>query len=408
MDELRWPTYPQHEVVLDSGVSVEDGAGFEVRDTEGNVYLDAIAGIGSAVLGHAHPLWVEAIHRQLGRLASVANSYRTVPQQQLARRLADLFPIEDARVFFANSGTEATEAALKLALRATGRDMIVCFERAFHGRTLGAITLTANPAYRDPYVTCHGESHEGRFARAEVVRLPFGDAAALEACFAQHGERIAGVFVEPIQGEGGVWPATAEYLVGMRALCDRHGALLGVDEIQTGTGRTGCWSAWEAIVGTELRPDILWLAKALGAGYPIGACLTRAELAGHMGLGSHGTTFGGNPVACAAGLATLRILEEEDLLEHAAKQLPTLREIADARPIDEVVEIRGIGAMIGIQIGALDAGRAKPLGAAMRERGVLVTTPGGHTVRLLLPYAAGRTELERVWSVLRDALAATA
>ncbi len=381
-----------------------EGPSFELRDGAGKVYLDAIAGIGCAVLGHGHPTWVEAIRAQLSRVASVANSFQTAPQQQLAKRLAALFPISDAQVFFANSGTEATEAALKLALRATGRDTIVVFERAFHGRTLGAIALTANSRYREPYVTCLGETHERRFATARVLRLPFGDLEAVEACFTENSGSIAAVFVEPIQGEGGVWPASREFLLGLRRCCDEHGALLGVDEIQTGSGRTGEWSAWTSIVGREAEPDILWLAKGLGGGFPIGACLARRKHAVHMGLGTHGTTFGGNPVACAAGLATLKIIEEEGLLASAGAQIGILRELSREQPISAVHEIRGRGAMIGIQVGGLDEGMAKSVGAKMRESGVLVTTPGGHTVRLLLPYAAGRGELARIWAALAHAM----
>jgi acetylornithine/N-succinyldiaminopimelate aminotransferase len=406
MADLRWPTYPSRGIVLDTGISSGDGGALRVRDTEGREYIDAIAGIGCAVLGHGHPLWVEAIHHQLQKIASVANTFHTGPQAKLAARLTDLFPVDDARVFFANTGTEATEAALKLALKATGRDTILVFERAFHGRTLGAIALTANPAYRDPYVTCLGEDHEGRFAEARVLRVPFGDGDAVDAAFAEHGARIAAVFVEPIQGEAGVFPATKSFLLHLRAVCDAHRALLGLDEIQTGVGRTGAWSAWETIVGDEARPDLIWLAKALGGGYPIGACLARADLADAMGFGSHGTTFGGNPVACAASLATLRIIEEEGLMARAAAQRPALDAIATERPLDEVTEIRGYGAMIGIQLGAADAGRAKAVGPELMRQGVLTTTPGGHTVRLLLPYAAGRDELSEIWDALTRACAA--
>lgn len=394
--------------MLDAAVYDEGrvGGALRVRDSNGKVYLDAIAGIGSAVLGHAHPAWVEAIHRQLQKLGAVANTYGHVPQQQLAARLGELFPIDDGRSFFTNSGTEATEAAIKLALRATGRDVIVAFERAFHGRSLGAIALTANPAYREPYITCMGED-AARFATANVARLPFGDEAALEQTFTELGSRIAAVFVEPIQGEAGIWPATKRFLLTARELCDRHGALLGLDEIQSGCGRTGNWTAWQTIVGDDAKPDILWLAKALGGSFPIGACLTTPELAKHMGPGTHGTTFGGNPIACVAGLATLRIIEEEGLLDRAAAQLPGLVKIAEANGIDEVVEIRGAGAMIGVQIGGLEQGRAKQIAPALIEAGVLATTPGAHTVRLLLPYGAGEAELREIWQAIAHACATT-
>jgi acetylornithine/N-succinyldiaminopimelate aminotransferase len=403
---LRWPTYAARNIELDTPVFDDKRAGaLRVRDRAGKVYIDAVAGIGTAVLGHGHPAWVEAISRQLEKLSGIANSYKHTPQQQLAARLAELFPLAECRSFFANSGTETTEAAIKLALRATGRDILVSFERAFHGRTLGAIALTANPAYRDPYVTCLGEDHPDRFARMNVLRVPFGDPAALEQAFADYGSRIAAVFIEPIQGEGGIWPASKRFLLQVRELCDRHGALLGLDEIQSGCGRTGHWSAWQTIVGDEAQPDIVWLAKALGGGFPVGVCLTTAKLAEHMGAGTHGTTFGGNPLACVAALATLRIIEAEGLLERAAAQFPTLEAIAEQHPNPEVSEIRGVGAMIGIQLGGLADGRAKQINDALAEEGVLATTPGGHTVRLLLPYAANEAVLREVWDAIARACA---
>jgi acetylornithine/N-succinyldiaminopimelate aminotransferase len=407
-EDMRWPTYPARGITLDSAV-LEPGrrGALRVRDGDGKIYLDAVAGIGSAVLGHGHPGWVDAIHGQLRKLGAIANTFRHEPQQQLAELLSKLFPIASARSFLCNSGTEATEAAIKLALRATGRDTIVAFERAFHGRTLGAIALTANAAYRAPYVTCLGEDHPDRFASMKVLRLAFDDTAALEAAFAQHGSRIAAVFVEPIQGEGGIWPASKSFLLSARALCDRHGALLGVDEIQSGCGRTGKWSAWETIVGDEAQPDILWLAKALGGGFPVGACLTTPALAEHMGVGTHGTTFGGNPLACVAALATLTIIAEEGLLESAGAQLHTLSRIAAQDPNPEVTELRGAGAMIGIQVGGLRDERAKAITPALMAEGVLVTTPGGHTVRLLLPYAAAEAELREIWTALARACANT-
>lgn len=408
--DLRWPTYPGRGLMLDAAVfdDADQPGALRVRDVDGKVYLDGVTGVGCGVLGHGHRAWADAIHRQLEKLTSVANTFYTMPQQQLATRLADLFPLSGGtRAFFANSGTEATEAAIKLALRATKRDVIVAFDRAFHGRTLGSIALTGNTAYRTPYVSCIGEPDD-RFARMNVLRLPFEDAAALEQAFVEYGKRIAAVFVEPVQGEGGVWPASKSFLLKIRELCDRHGALVGADEVQSGCGRTGRWSAWETIVGDEAKPDIVWLAKALGGGFPIGACLTTAALAEHMGSGTHGSTFGGNPVACVAALATLRLIEDEGLLAKAGAQTPTLRAIAAADPIAEVLEIRGLGSMIGVQVGAVEAQRAKPLGSAMIAEGVLTTTPGNHTVRLLLAYAAGERELLEFWAALRRAIAATA
>ena len=408
MSELRWPTYPSRGVLLDSVVTREGRGSCEIKDSEGKLYLDAIGGIGCIPVGHAHPAWVEAISAQLGTLAASANSFHTKPQLALAKLLCEKFPISNARVFFCNTGTEATEAAIKLALRATGRDTIVAFEGAFHGRTLAALSLTANSNYREPYLGCDEKEAADRFARFKVLRLPFNDLGALRAAFEAHGEKIAGVFMEPIQGEGGIFPASPEFLRGARELCTSHGALLGMDEIQSGVGRTGDWAAWTTLAGEDIEPDILWLAKALGGGFPIGACLTTEALAESMTRGSHGTTFGGNPVACAAGLATMRIIEAEGLRESAAKQIEIVRALARSEPIAAVTEIRGAGAMIGIQIGERSEGRAAAVGDEMMDRGVLVTVPGGHTIRLLLPYFAGEAELGQIWRVLAQAVEATA
>ncbi|MBK7824718.1 aminotransferase class III-fold pyridoxal phosphate-dependent enzyme [Nannocystis sp.] len=411
MQDLRWPTYALRGVTLERAEPHERG-GLRVIDSEGRSYLDAVNGVGCAPLGHAHPRWIAAMHAQMQRLSAAANSFTSGPQQALARRLAERFPVRDARVFLGSSGTEATEAAIKLAVRATGRSIIVAFERAFHGRSLGALSLTANTAYRHPYVRCIGESEPADpFAVAQVLRLPWGDLAAARAAFAAHGPRIAGVFVEPVQGEAGVFPATREFLVGLHGLCREHGALLGADEIQCGSGRVGAWSAWSRIVGDDpaLYPDILWLAKALGGGMPIGVCLAAGELAKAMGKGTHGTTFGGNPLACAAALATFDIIESEGLLAAAAAQLPTLQALAVAQPHARVHEVRGLGAMIGVQVGRPGEQIGNAIGdRLMHDHGILATVCSGHTIRLLLPYRAGEPELREFWRALGRALEVSA
>ncbi len=398
MTDLRWPTYTPRQVLLAQAHEPGPHGTLHVRAADGKVYLDAIAGIGCAVVGHGHPTWARAVAEQAARLASAAGTFWTEPQQTLARALVERFPVPDARVFFANTGTEATEAAVKLALRATGRDVVLAFYGGFHGRTLGALALTANTAYRGPFLhTLDGDAGDGeRYAQVHVEHLPYGDAAALEAAFARHGARVAMVAVEPIQGEAGVIPATREFLLAARRLCDDHGALLGLDEVQAGFGRTGHWSSWSALAGDDSAPDLIWLAKALGGGFPIGACLARADLAAAMTPGTHGSTFGGNPLACAAALATIDIIEGEGLLARAARQIEIVRELAAARPIARVREIRGAGAMIGIDIGD----GAKAVGRAMMDAGVLVTVCAGTTIRLLLPYRAGADALAQVWDTL--------
>ncbi len=413
MQDLRWPTYANRNLVLDGAVfdDVEPGRGaVRVRDREGNVYLDAVGGIGCLPLGHAHPRWVAAVEHQMRKLVAAAGTFWTEPQQRLAAELARRMPWPETRTFIANTGTEVTEASIKLALRATGRDVIVAFERAFHGRTLGAIAMTANASYREPYVACLGEDRKA-FAHMNVARAPWGDLDAVRALFERYPSRIAMVAIEPIQGEAGIFPASREFLVGLRALCSEQGALLGSDEIQSGSGRTGHFLAWTTLVGDDpaLAPDLVWLAKAIGGGFPIASCSTRADLAEHMVKGSHGSTFGGNPLACAAALETLRILDDEGLLAAARDQLPALQAIAAEDPEPRVAEIRGHGAMIGIEIAASATSDVQPaaaLGDAMQAKGVLVTICGGHTVRILLPYHCGTTELRQIWSTLRQVLAA--
>jgi acetylornithine/N-succinyldiaminopimelate aminotransferase len=406
MDDRRWPTYPPRKIALHTAVAsgtTPNRGSFRVRDTEGKEYLDAVVGIGCLPLGHGHPKWIAAVEEQMRTLVASAGTFWTAPQQELADMITARTPIDDARVFFGNTGTEVTEAAIKLALRATGRKVIIAFEKAFHGRTLGAIALTANPAYRAPYVSILGEPDDC-FARMNVARAPFGDLAAVQKLIAEHADQVAMVVVEPVQGEGGIHVASREFLVGLRELCTKHGVLLGLDEIQSGTGRTGNFLAWTSIVGDDpkLRPDLAWVAKALGGGFPIAACIASGELAAHMIKGSHGSTFGGNPLACASALATLRIIDEENLLASAAEQLPTLRRIAAAAALPAVREIRGLGAMIGIEIG--DAELAAKLVGKMQDQGVLVTLSGGTAIRLLLPYHAGETELREIWSTLAGCL----
>jgi acetylornithine/N-succinyldiaminopimelate aminotransferase len=406
MDDRRWPTYPPRKIALHTAVAsgtTPNRGSFRVRDTEGKEYLDAVVGIGCLPLGHGHPKWIAAVEEQLRTLVASAGTFWTAPQQELADMITARTPIDDARVFFGNTGTEVTEAAIKLALRATGRKVIIAFEKAFHGRTLGAIALTANPAYRAPYVSILGEPDDC-FARMNVARAPFGDLAAVQRLIAEHADQVAMVVVEPVQGEGGIHVASREFLVGLRELCTKHGVLLGLDEIQSGTGRTGNFLAWTSIVGDDpkLRPDLAWVAKALGGGFPIAACIASGELAAHMTKGSHGSTFGGNPLACASALATLRIIDEENLLASAAEQLPTLRRVAAAAALPAVREIRGLGAMIGIDMG--DADLAAKLVGKMQDQGVLVTLSGGTAIRLLLPYHAGETELREIWSTLAGCL----
>ncbi|MCH9688509.1 MAG: aminotransferase class III-fold pyridoxal phosphate-dependent enzyme [Deltaproteobacteria bacterium] len=407
MQDPRWPTYTPRNMMLEAAVPPDDGGrgSVYITDAEGNVILDAMCGIGCLPLGHAHPGLADAVHQQMMRLTAAAGTLWTEPQQALARELVERTPIPDGRVFLGNTGTEVNEAAIKLALRATGRDVIIGFERAFHGRTLGSIALTANPKYREPYVSCL-EEPEDRFARINVARATYGDLDSVEAVLSRYEGRVAAVFLEPIQGEAGIYPAERSFLEGLRQLCNRHGALLGADEIQCGAGRTGHFTAWSRIMGDDpaVAPDILWYAKALGGGFPIGACVARKSLADHMTPGSHGSTFGGNPVASAAAVATLRIMDEEDLMTSAGAQLETLRGIAAQNPHARVKDVRGLGSMIGIEIEGEGQTPAAPLGGILKGKNMLATVCSGRTVRWLFPYRVGETILREAWSRLCSAL----
>lgn len=407
MQDLRWPTYTPRNITLErlvrDGDNPNRGAVY-VMGNDDKVYLDAVGGIGCLPLGHAPPRWVNALHEQMNQLVIAAGPFWTDVNAKLAEKILDLSPMSSGRVFFGNTGTEVTEAAIKIALRCTGRDVILAFDKAFHGRTLGSVSLTANPKYRDPYVTTLGEEHT-RFGTMNVARAPLGDLEATAEVLDKYKGRVAMVCLEPVQGEGGINPVSRDFLVGLHGLCREHGALLGLDEIQAGSGRTGDFSAWTTLVGDDpaLQPDIVWWAKALGGGFPISACVAREDLAVSMVRGTHGSTFGGNPLACRAAVETLAIMEEDDLFASAGRQLATLKGIAQARPIAAVKEVRGLGAMLGIDFG--DADVASKLVPATAAQGLLVTTSGGTALRWLFPYWADDDVLGEAWDKLARAVA---
>jgi acetylornithine aminotransferase len=284
-------------------VALVRGEGCRVWDADGREYTDLIAGIAVSALGHAHPAIVESVTRLVGAIAHTSNLFLHEPEITLAERLLALLRA-DGRVFFTNSGTEANEAAIKLVRRRQGpaRPVIVAAENGFHGRSMGSLALTGKKAIREPF------SPFG----VEVTFVPYGDAAALRAAV---GPECAAVFLEPCQGEAGVVPAPAGYLRAARQACDAAGALLVIDEIQSGIGRTGAWFAHQA---DGVVPDVLTLAKGLGGGLPIGTCIELGAAGTALGKRDHGSTFGGNPVACAAALAVLNTIESQGLLGHAA------------------------------------------------------------------------------------------
>ncbi|MFD7325306.1 acetylornithine transaminase [Streptomyces sp. NPDC059875] len=361
------------------------GEGSTVWDESGRSYTDFTGGIAVNTLGHAHPAVVSAVRDQIGRLAHVSNLFVSEPPVALAERLLGLLGGRPGRVFFANSGTEAVEAAFKIARR-TGRPHLVATEGGFHGRTMGALALTGQPAKRTPFLPLPGE----------VTHVPFGDAAALREAVT---EDTAAVVLEPVQGEAGVVPAPDGYLRAAREITRATGSLLVLDEVQTGIGRTGHWFAHQAADGVE--PDVITLAKGLGGGLPIGATVAFGPAAELLGPGEHGSTFGGNPVACAAGLAVLDTIEAEGLLARVVRVGRRLRHGIEGRAHPRVAEVRGAGLLLGVVL-------TEPIAAAVQraaqDAGFLVNAAGPGTVRLAPALTVTEQEVDELVKVLPELL----
>ncbi|HEU5044905.1 MAG TPA: acetylornithine transaminase [Nocardioidaceae bacterium] len=364
------------------------GEGAYVWDTDGNRYLDLLGGIAVNALGHAHPALVGAVTDQLRTLGHVSNFFATEPQIRLAEKLLDLLRVSTGattggKVFFANSGTEANEAAFKLTRR-TGRTGLVAAEGSFHGRSMGALALTAKAAYREPFEPLPGE----------VAFAPYGDAAALDAAVT---DTTAAVVLEPVQGEAGVVVPPAGYLERAREITSANGALLWLDEVQTGMGRTGRWFAH---VDSGVTADVVTLAKGLAGGIPIGACVALGEAGDLLQPGNHGTTFGGNPVAAAAALAVIETIEKDGLLEHAAEVGAALSAaVADPR----VTEVRGEGLLVGLD---LDAKVAPQVVAAAQEAGFIINACAPDRIRLAPPLVLEHSQVEELasaWPKILDA-----
>jgi acetylornithine aminotransferase len=359
----RWdaavlPTYATPPLAL------ARGRGATVQDTDGRAYLDLLGGIAVSVVGHCHPDVVSAVTRQAATLMHVSNLYATEPAVALAERLVALLG-GAGRVFFTNSGAEANEAAFKIARRYGGprRTEVIAAAGSFHGRTMGALALTGQPAKRAPFEPLPGP----------VTFVPYGDAAALAAAVT---ERTAAVVLEPLLGEGGVLPPPRGYLAAARDVTARAGALLVLDEVQTGVGRTGAWFAHQH---ERVRPDVVTLAKGLGGGLPIGACVALGAASDVLGRGEHGSTFGGNPVCAAAALAVLDVIERDGLLQRAGTLGGILR---GTGAIPGVAAVRGAGALLGIVLDQPVATAAEP---AARQQGFLLGTTGPGVLRLAPP-----------------------
>lgn len=364
-------------------VALVSGDGAVVTDADGKNYVDFLAGIAVNVLGHRHPAVIEAVTTQLNTLGHTSNLYATEPGIALAEALVAQLDAP-ARVFFCNSGAEANEAAFKIS-RLTGRTKIVAAQGAFHGRTMGSLALTGQPGKQEPFLPLPGD----------VTHVPYGDADALEAAVT---DETAAVFLEPIMGEGGVVTPPAGYLVKARELTAKHGALLVLDEVQTGIGRTGAFYAHQH---DGITPDVITLAKGLGGGLPIGACIAIGDAAELLQPGMHGSTFGGNPVCTAAGLAVVKTLADDDLVHRADAAGKTLAHGIEELNHPLVDHVRGRGLLLGV---VLTAPQAKAVENAARDAGFLVNAAAADVVRLAPPLVITDAQIDAFLTALPTVL----
>jgi len=396
------PASPEPHVMKTYGrlpMALSHGRGCWLWDTEGKKYLDGLGGIAVNTLGHAHPKLVPALQEQIGKLIHTSNYYAAPLQERLAAKLCEISGLSN--VFFCNSGLEANEGALKIA-RKFGHDKgierpeVIVYEKAFHGRSIATLSATGNPKVQAGF----GPLVEG------FVRVPLNDVGAIEHVAATNPNVVA-VFLEVIQGEGGINPAKVEYLQAVRRICDEKGWLLMLDEVQCGIGRTGKWFAhqWAGI-----KPDVMPLAKGLGSGVPVGAIVCGPRAANVLGAGNHGTTFGGNPLAMRAGIETLTIMEEDKLLDNAANVGAALRAglQRELQGVDGVVEIRGQGLMIGIEL----ARNCGELLSRAAEAGLMISVTADRVIRLVPPLILSAPEAQQIVAILcpliKDFLAAPA
>jgi acetylornithine/N-succinyldiaminopimelate aminotransferase len=377
-------------------ITLTRGRGTQVWDDAGHSYLDFTSGIAVSALGHCHPHWVTSVQRQAGELIHTSNLFRHPNQAELARRLVGY--AGPGRVFFCNSGAEADEALIKLSRlhgmkKAGGVEgkciKVICAQRAFHGRMFGGMSATPQEKIQKGF-------------RPLVPGFAFGELNNLQSFVDLIDEDTAAIFVETIQGESGINPCMPEFLLGLRRLCDRHNLLLMLDEVQCGVGRTGKFYAFEHC---GVRPDAIAMAKGLGGGFPIGAIWIGERAADLFQPGSHGTTFGGTPLACAAALAVLDVIEREQLLAHVMRASGPWIEALTQFTKDfssQVTAVRGRGFLVGLQLTA----EPTPYVTALRERGLLVPPAGNNVVRLLPPLNATTDELARSVEIFRSVLAA--
>ena len=367
-------------------VAFEYGKGMYLYDAQGKEYMDLVAGIAVCSLGYSHPKWVKAMQEQVGKLVHVSNLYHVKEQAVAAEAVASITPGNLNRTLFVNSGAEANEAALKLAVRATGRKKILSALNSFHGRTAGSLAATGQTKYQDTFQP---------LMNLDSFRYyDYGDAESVKKLI---DKDTAALIVEPIQGEGGVRTVDPEFFKAVRDLCTDNGALMIVDEVQTGIGRTG---KWFGIENFGVVPDIISMAKALGAGVPIGAISTYDDLAKVMTPGSHGTTFGGNPLVTASVKATIDIMKEEKLVENSRDTGAYLKQQIQSIDSDEIVEVRGYGLMVGTEMKT----KANDFRKYCLDNGVLVNVCHGNTVRIIPPLIMGKEHCDRVISLMRTFL----
>ena len=377
----RWKSSVQNNYGTPS-IALVKGKGLVVTDADGIQYLDFLGGIATNILGHAHPAIVKAVTKQVSTLSHVSNFYVHPHAVELAEKLAAMTGDKSAKVFFCQSGAEANEAALKLSRR-TGKVRIVAAQGAFHGRTMGALSLTGQPAKREPFLPLiKGVKH-----------VPFGDIEAMRKAVTK---KTAMVIIEPIMGEAGVIVPPADYLRDLRALCDAKGALLVIDAVQTGMGRTGDWFGYEY---SGITPDVITLAKGLGGGLPLGAMIALGKAADLFQPGDHGSTFGGNPVTTAAGLAAIKFIETQKILKKVEKQgVYLMQELA---VIPGVSEVRGAGLLLGIELENL---KAADIAKALQNEGVLVNAANPTTIRLAPALIVTDAQIKKFVSIFKKVM----
>ena len=364
-------------------ITLVKGKGIVVTDADGKTYLDFLGGIATSILGHAHPAIVKAVTKQVSVLSHVSNFYAHPNAIELAEKLVSMTGDKNAKVFFCQSGAEANEAALKLSRR-TGKVRVVAAQGAFHGRTMGALSLTGQPSKREPFLPLiKGVKH-----------VPYGDIDAMRKAVSK---KTAMVIIEPIMGEAGVIVPPADYLQQLRELCDKNGSLLVIDAVQTGMGRTGNWFGYEC---SGITPDVITLAKGLGGGLPLGAMIALGKAADLFQPGDHGSTFGGNPVTTAAGLAAIKYIEAQEILSKVEKQgAHLMQELALIRGVKEV---RGAGLLLGIELESL---KASDVSDAMRAAGVLVNAANATTIRIAPALIVTDAQINKFISLFRKVVA---